>query len=174
MGNIGSAYAKLMHTLGARVYGLTRTKHDLPDYLEDIYTFDKIDDVLADKDVIALSLPETEQTKHLFNYERLHQIKQGAMIINVGRGSAIVTKDLVRIMKEKHLRAACLDVTEYEPLPKNMDLWNVENVYITPHISGRFNAQANYDNVIHIFHKNLLHFINKEPLENIVDKTQGY
>ena len=55
MGNIGSAYAKLMHTLGARVYGLTRTKHDLPDYLEDIYTFDKIDDVLADKDVIALS-----------------------------------------------------------------------------------------------------------------------
>ena len=174
MGNIGSAYAKLMHTLGARVYGLTRTKHELPDYLEDIYTFDKIDDVLADKDVIALSLPETEQTKHLFNYERLHQIKQGAMIINVGRGSAIVAKDLVRIMKEKHLRAACLDVTEYEPLPKNMDLWNVENVYITPHISGRFNAQANYDNVIHIFHKNLLHFINKEPLENIVDKTQGY
>lgn len=82
-----------MHTLGAKVYGLTRTKHDLPDYLEDIYTFDKIDDVLADKDVIALSLPETEQTKHLFNYERLHQLKQGAMIINVGRGSAIVTKD---------------------------------------------------------------------------------
>lgn len=174
MGNIGSAYAKLMHTLGAKVYGLTRTKHELPDYLEGLYTFEQLDEVLADKDVIALSLPETEQTKHLFNYERLHQIKQGAMIINVGRGSAIVTKDLVRIMKEKHLRAACLDVTEYEPLPKNMDLWNVENVYITPHISGRFNAQANYDNVIHIFHKNLLHFINKEPLENIVDKKQGY
>ena len=90
---MGKAVCKMLVELGAKVYGLTRTKHDLPDYLEDIYTFDKIDDVLADKDVIALSLPETEQTKHLFNYERLHQLKQGAMIINVGRGSAIVTKD---------------------------------------------------------------------------------
>lgn len=174
MGSIGSKYAQTMHLLGAKVYGVRRTKHDTPDYLEALYTMDEMDSVLSDMDIVVLSLPETKETIHMFDYERLHKMKKDAVIMNVGRGSAIVTKDLVKVMKEKYLSAACLDVLEYEPLPKNMDLWNVENVYITPHISGRFNAQASYDNVISIFHRNLTHYLNNEELENIVDKKLGY
>ncbi len=174
MGSIGSKYAQTMHLLGAKVYGIRRTKHDTPDYLEALYTMDDIDSVLPNMDIVVLSLPETKETIHLFDYERLHQMKKDAVIMNVGRGSAIVTKDLVKVMKEKYLSAACLDVLEYEPLPKNMDLWNVENVYITPHISGRFNAQASYDHVIEIFYRNLIHYLNQETLENIVNKQLGY
>ncbi len=174
MGSIGSAYAKLMNDLGAHVYGVRRTKHEKPDYLIEQYTTDELDSILGKMDVVALSLPETKDTIGLFDYDRLHKMKKGSMILNVGRGSAIITKDLVQTMKEKYLSAACLDVTEYEPLPKNMDLWHTENVYITPHISGRFNAQASYDRVIEIFYTNLKHYLNDEPLENIVDKKLGY
>lgn len=174
MGNIGSSYAKLMHKLGSTVYGVRRTLHEAPDYIQRMYSFENFDEILPDVDIVALSLPETKETIHLFDYERLHKCKKGAMLINVGRGSAIVTKDLVKVMKEKYLSAACLDVTEYEPLPKNMDLWNIDNVYITPHISGKFNAECNYDNVISIMYNNLLHYLHNEPLENIVNKDLGY
>ena len=174
MGDIGSAFALKMHMLGCRVYGVRRTVHDVPDYIEAMYTMDNMDEILPECDVVALSLPQTPETIGMFDYARLSRMKKNAMIINVGRGSAINSVDLVRIMKEGHLKAACLDVTEHEPLPKNNPLWTCPNVYITPHISGRFNAEVTYDKVVDIFTTNLDHYLNSQPLEHIVDKTIGY
>lgn len=174
MGDIGSAFALKMHMLGCRVYGVRRTVHDVPDYIEAMYTMDNMDEILSECDVVALSLPQTPETIGMFDYARLSRMKKNAMIINVGRGSAINSVDLVRIMKEGYLKAACLDVTEHEPLPKNNPLWTCPNVYITPHISGRFNAEVTYDKVVDIFTTNLDHYLNSQPLEHIVDKTIGY
>ena len=174
MGSIGSAYAQIMHSLGAKVYGIRRTIHDKPDYLEGLYTTDQIDEILPQCDIVAMSLPGTEETAGLMDYDRLHHMKKGSVLINVGRGSAIVEKDLIRVMKENYLSAACLDVTEHEPLPKNNPLWETEHVYITPHISGRFNAEVTYDLVLEIFRKNLDHYLKKEPLEHLVDRKRGY
>lgn len=174
MGDIGSAFALKVHMLGCRVYGVRRTVHDVPDYIEAMYTMDNMDEILSECDVVALSLPQTPETIGMFDYARLSRMKKNAMIINVGRGSAINSVDLVRIMKEGHLKAACLDVTEHEPLPKNNPLWTCPNVYITPHISGRFNAEVTYDKVVDIFTTNLDHYLNSQPLEHIVDKTIGY
>jgi phosphoglycerate dehydrogenase-like enzyme len=101
-------------------------------------------------------------------------MKKGAILVNVGRGSAIVTEDLLKIMKEGYLAGACLDVTDPEPLPKNHPLWNTEHVYITPHISGRFNAALTYDLVLNILKDNLVRYLNNEPLENVVNKKLGY
>lgn len=174
MGDIGSSFAQRMHAMGCTVYGVRRRVHETPDYIEKMYTMDNMDEIIPECDVVALSLPQTEETKGLFSYERLSRMKKGAMILNVGRGSAIITTDLIRIMKEGHLKAACLDVTEWEPLPKNSPLWNTENVYITPHISGRFNAEVTYDKVLDIFETNLNHYLSNEPLEHVVDKKTGY
>lgn len=174
MGDIGSAFALKMHMLGCRVYGVRRTVHDVLDYIEAMYTMDNMDEILSECDVVALSLPQTPETIGMFDYARLSRMKKNAMIINVGRGSAINSVDLVRIMKEGHLKAACLDVTEHEPLPKNNPLWTCPSVYITPHISGRFNAEVTYDKVVDIFTTNLDHYLNSQPLEHIVDKTIGY
>lgn len=174
MGSIGSAYAELMHSLGAKVYGIRRTMHEKPDYLEDLSTMDHIDEILPFCDIVAMSLPGTEETEHIMDYDRLHRMKKGSVLINVGRGSAIVEKDLIRVMKEKYLSAACLDVTEHEPLPKNSPLWETEHVYVTPHISGRFNAEVTYDQVLDIFSSNLNHYLNHEPLEHVVDRKRGY
>lgn len=174
MGNIGSTYAKMMHSLGSTVYGVTRSKHDKPDYVEDLYTFHELDNVLPIADIVVLVMPETKETIHMFDYDKFHKMKKGSILMNVGRGSAIVETDLVKVMKEQYLSYAVLDVTEHEPLPKNVDLWNVENVYITPHISGTFNADISYDTVIDIFHRNLQHYLNNEPLENVVNRELGY
>ena len=174
MGDIGSSFAQKMHLLGCTVYGVRRSVHDVPDYIETMYTMDNMNDILSECGIVALSLPQTSETIGMFDYQRLSMMKKDAVIINVGRGSAIVSTDLVRIMKEGHLKAACLDVTEHEPLPKNNPLWTCPGVYITPHISGRFNAEVTYDKVLDIFSTNLEHYLNHEPLEHIVDKTIGY
>lgn len=174
MGDIGSNFARKMHALGAEVYGVRRGVHETPEYCKAMYTMENMDEIIGECDIVALSLPETEETVHLFDEARLRKMKKGAILINVGRGTAIVTEDLLRVMKDGHLSGACLDVTDPEPLPKNHPLWNTENVYITPHISGRFNAAVTYDYVLNIFRTNLLHYLNGEPLEHVVNKKLGY
>lgn len=174
LGDIGSSFAQKIHCLGAEVYGIRRTIHDKPEYLAALGTMEDIDRYLPLADIVALSLPETEQTKHLFDYERLHLMKKNSLLLNVGRGSAIETEALIKTMQEEYLAGVHLDVTEWEPLPKNSALWKIKNVYITPHISGRFNAQVTYDKVLQIFITNINHYLNQEPLEHIVDKKLGY
>lgn len=174
MGDIGSSFAKKMNALGAEVYGVRRRVHETPDYVKAMYTMDTMDEIIGECDVVALSLPETAETIHLFDEARMRKMKKGAILVNVGRGSAIVTEDLLKIMKDEHLAGACLDVTDPEPLPKNHPLWNTKHVYITPHISGRFNAAVTYDLVLGIFRDNLLRYLNGEPLEHVVDRSIGY
>ncbi len=101
-------------------------------------------------------------------------MKKDAIILNVGRGNAIVTDDLIKVMNEGHLRAACLDVTDPEPLPKDHPLWNTKRVYITPHISGGFRAGINYASVMDVVLNNLTLILQgKEPI-HIVDRELGY
>ena len=174
MGDIGSNVARRMHALGAEVIGIRRNVHDKPDYVSALYTMKDIDSLLPEADIVTLSLPETEETIHMFDERRLRLMKPGSILVNVGRGSAIVTNDLVKVMKDEHLAGVCLDVTDPEPLPKNHALWNTKHVYITPHISGRFNAEVTLDLVLNIFRINLAHYMNGEPLEHVVDRTIGY
>lgn len=174
MGDIGSNFAKKMNALGAEVYGVRRGVHETPDYCKAMYTMENMDEIIGECDIVALSLPETGETVHLFDENRLRKMKKGAILVNVGRGSAIVTEDLLKVMREGYLSGACLDVTDPEPLPKNHPLWNTEHVYITPHISGRFNAAVTYDYVLNIMRTNLIHYLNNEPLEHVVNKKLGY
>ncbi len=174
MGEIGTAYGQLMHTLGAKVYGVRRTIHDKPDFVKKLYTTDTMQEILPYADIVALCLPETPDTYHIINEDTLAKMKEGSVLINVGRGNAVDENALIKAMKSHHLSAACLDVTEHEPLPKNNPLWECENVYITPHISGKFNAETTIDKIVSVYAENLRHFIKNEPLINIVDKKLRY
>lgn len=174
MGSIGTEYLRLMSLLGADCYGVRRTVHDKPSFVKEVYTMDALDKILPEFDVIALSLPETDETKYLFNGERLRKMKKNAILMNVGRGSAIVTADLIQVLKEGYFQGVSLDVTDPEPLTKNNVLWNFDNVQITPHISGGFTSIANYDNVMNVVKENIQRYLDgKEPL-HIVNKKLGY
>ncbi len=174
LGDIGSTFAVKMNALGAKVYGVKKTIIDKPQYIEDLYTFDTIDEILGEMDVVALSLPATKETHHFFNYERLKKFKKGAVLINVGRGITIDTDALIKVLSEEHLLGAYLDVVDPEPLPKDSPLWQFENVLITPHVSGNYSMPYTLERVIGIAIDNINKYSKDEELENIIDREKGY
>ena len=174
MGNIGGEMAKRMKAFGAYVIGVQRTVHDKPDFVDELHTIEEIDELLPRADIVTMSVPETSQTIHMIDERRLRLMKKDAILVNVGRGTAIVTDDLVKVLNEGHLAAACLDVTDPEPLPEGHPLWTARNVYITPHVSGGENTDITEKNIRERFYVNLKHYVNGEPLEHIVNKRLGY
>lgn len=175
MGDIGTSYARLMHLLGAEVYGVRRTLQELPDAYAGQCTFAGMDEILPSCDVIAMSLPETPETAGIMSDARLRLTKPGSILLNVGRGSAIDEAALVRLQKnEHHFAGVCLDVFAHEPLPKNAEIRNTDGIWCTPHIAGRFNADATYHKVVRILAENLKHWVNEEPLTHTVSRTLGY
>jgi len=101
-------------------------------------------------------------------------MKDGATLINVGRGNAVDTEALCDALEDGKLYAAALDVTDPEPLPSDHRMWKIENALITPHISGFFHLRKTYENIVDIFIENLSRFIEGKELENIIDMTTGY
>ncbi len=174
MGSIGTAYLRRAYALGAECYGVRRTIHDVPDFLQRLVTPEEMDELLPDMDVVALSLPGTNAVKGMFDERRLRLMKPGAILINVGRGNSVVTEDLLRVMADGHLRAACLDVMDPEPLPKEHPLWHAPRVYLTPHISGGYRAGVNYDRVIDVAVQNVKLVLSGQPPIHEVDRELGY
>ena len=174
MGAIGTAYLEKMHALGAVAYGVRRTVHDKPDFVEALVTPDEMDELLPEMDVVALSLPGTAEVEGMFDERRLRLMKKTAIILNTGRGNSIVTADLVRVLQDGHLKAACLDVMDPEPLPKDHPLWTTPRVYITPHISGGYRAGVNYGRVMDTAVRNLTLVSQGKPPIHSVDRTLGY
>jgi len=174
LGNIGGNFAKRMKGLGCYIIGVRRTGTDKPEYVDELYTVEHLDDLLLRADIIGLAMPGTSDTAGLFSRERINKIKDGAVIVNVGRGSAIDTEALCDALESGKLWGAALDVTDPEPLPANHRLWKIENALITPHISGFYHLRKTYENSIDICIENVRRYLNGEPLMNVVDFETGY
>ena len=141
LGDIGGDYARKVHALGAHVIGVRRTNRNKPDYLDELYQMDSLEELLPRADVVAMVLPGTDATCHVMNKERLLMMKKDAILVNVGRGNAIDPAALYEVMQGGHLWGVGLDVTEPEPLPAESPLWELPNLEITPHSSGGFHLQ---------------------------------
>ena len=173
MGDIGGEFTRKCKALGAYTVGIRRTVREKPDYVDEMHTLEELDGLLPKADVVALSLPSGQGTIGLMDERRLRLMKSGAILLNVGRGNAIVTDDLVKVCSEGHIYAA-LDVTYPEPLPADHPLWQTKNVFITPHISGFFHLPQTLQRIVGIGTENLRRFMNGEPLLNLVDAATGY
>lgn len=174
MGDIGGAYAKRMKALGCTVYGIRRTKSAAPDYVDGLFQLDMLDELLPKADIVALSLPNSAQTRGLITKERLALMKNDAFLINIGRGTAICTDALVEALRNNTIGGAAMDVTDPEPLPSDHPLWKCKNALITPHISGGFGQMRVYDTFISICLENVEHFKAGEEMRNVVDFSTGY
>lgn len=95
-----------------------------------------------DIDTLLVAVPLTEQTTHLLGKEEFEILgkSRNTFISNISRGQILDQEELVLALKktaeEGGLRGAALDVTDPEPLPKGNELWDLENVVVTPHVSG--------------------------------------
>lgn len=174
MGDIGGEFAKRMHAMGSCVKGIRRSPAAAPEYLEEMYQMDALDDLLPEADIVAICLPGTAQTAGLFDAKRMEKMKRGAVLINVGRGNIVDTKALCEALKTGRLSAACLDVTDPEPLPAEHPLWQIPGAMITPHIAGGYHLQATLDRILEICARNLAAYKENRPLENSVDFKTGY
>jgi phosphoglycerate dehydrogenase-like enzyme len=171
VGAIGGYSARVGKAFGMRVVGLRRGAEPHPD-VEQMFSPDDKHAFLSECDVIMNSLPLTGKTRGFLGAAEFQAMKAGAIIINTGRGSTIVTDALLDALGSGHVGAALLDVTDPEPLPDGHPLWTAPNVFITPHYSG---AHPTYDERANaIFLDNLQRFLAGEPLRNVVDKREGY
>ncbi len=168
MGNIGGDYARKVKALGAYVIGLRKSACGKPSWLDEQYTISELDAVLPRADIVAMVLPGSAETDHIMDGRRLGMMKQGAYLINAGRGTAIDLEALKKLLKEGRLGGAALDVTEPEPLPADDELWDFDNVMITPHVAGQLLLPETLNRIIGIAAENLIHWIKGEPLRNVV------
>ena len=174
MGHIGREYLKRMAFLGAKCYGVRRGRHEKPDYVEEVYTTEELPDILQDMDIVALSLPETKETIHLFNEEMLGKMKEDAVLLNIGRGSVIDTDALVKCCQEGKFKDVFLDVHEIEPLPEDHPLWDLPQVHITPHVAGRYEDPVNKERVLKVILENMERYRDGRDLIHTVEAKKGY
>lgn len=173
MGAIGAEIARWCTAVGMRAIGLRR---DLtlpkPDVVAEIYATTQIDEFLQRSDFVVLTLPLTPETRGLLNAARLQQLKPTAYLINLGRGELVDESALLKILQEKKIAGAVLDVFQTEPLPATHPFWQMDNVLVTPHISGNFEEYV--DRVGAQFAENLARYVRGEALLNVFDKQRGY
>ena len=174
LGDIGQSFALRMHALGSEVHGIRRRPGACPEGVSVVLGMDALEKELAWADIIALSLPESPATRQLINAERLALMKPTAILVNVGRGSAIDSLALARALEEGRLGGACLDVTDPEPLPAEHPLWDAPGALITPHVSGQYHLPETLVRIVSLTADNLKRFLAGQPLRNEVDPATGY
>jgi len=126
-GRIGSEVARIGVSLGLQVIVYDRVK-------KEGFVYRTLDRLLAEADIITLHLPLTEETRHLIDRKRLSLLKDGAILINTGRGALIDESALIEVLKRGRIRAG-LDVYEREPLVPE-ELKSLNNVILLPHIGS--------------------------------------
>lgn len=171
LGRIGTEIARKAQAFGMRVIGTKRTPTPVPG-VERVLPPEGLPEVLREADVVVIALPLTSQTVGLIGEAELRMMKPTALLINVGRGPIVGEAALVRALRDGWIAGAGLDVFEREPLPAEHPFYELENVIITPHVSGT--SPRYMDRAVPLFCENLHRYLQGEPLLNLVDKERGY
>lgn len=128
--------------------------------------------MLSEADAVVIAAALTPETEGLFDAATLGGMKRGAWLLNVARGKIVRERDLIAAMRAGRLGGAALDVFETEPLPRESELYTLENVILTPHVSG--NSTGFWPRAMALFRENLRRDGAGVPLLNQVDLTRGY
>ncbi|MEG0415286.1 MAG: D-2-hydroxyacid dehydrogenase [Erysipelothrix sp.] len=161
-GDIAQETSKRLRGFGVTTDGTNRKGNQIETF-NHVYPLDTINDLLPNYDIVINTLPANDHTIHILNTQTLRLMKKDAILINIGRGNALCTEDLVEIL-DSHLNHVILDVFEEEPLPKNHPLWMHPKVILTPHCSGRSNAINS--RLFNLIEKNINAFTRKEIVTN--------
>jgi phosphoglycerate dehydrogenase-like enzyme len=129
-------------------------------------------ELLAASDVVVLCAPLTPGTRGLIGSRELAIMKPSAYLINVGRGATVDEPALARALAERHIAGAAIDVFAQEPPPAGHPLYTLDNVIVSPHVSGFLPSYD--DKCTELFAENLRRFLAAAPLLNLVDRAVGY
>jgi D-2-hydroxyacid dehydrogenase (NADP+) len=171
-GSIGAELAKRARAFGMRICGVTRSGKGDQGLAEKIVPASDLQAVLPEADYVVIAAPETVETKKLIGAEQIARMKQGARLINVGRGSLLEETALIAALQKGNLAGAALDVTGLEPLPADSSLWKAPNLFITPHTSAV--SDRLWQRETELLVELLELWFNGKPMKNVVDLSRGY
>ncbi|HZP62756.1 MAG TPA: D-2-hydroxyacid dehydrogenase [Terriglobales bacterium] len=173
VGSIGREVAKRASALGMRVIAVREhPDKQVPEGVSDVYSTSAFEIFLPQCDYVVLAVPITASTQQLMNAERFEQMNPDACLINVGRGPLIDEGALIAALRNHQIGGAALDVFEQEPLPADSQLWDLENLLITPHTAGL--TEKLWERHYRLFSDNLQRYLGSKSLSGIVDKRKGY
>ncbi len=174
-GDIGTSFARRAKALGAApITGVRRTLRPADPAFDAVITFDGLNAVLPDTDILVSALPHTAQTAGVISRERIGLLPPHAILINVGRGTAVDQQALLEALQADRLAGAALDVMVPEPLPPEHPLWSAPNLILTPHMSGNMSMRETCDIDVNMFCADLERFARGERPLHAVDRRRGY
>jgi len=185
-GSIGREVGRIARCFGMRVVATKRSVSQMRDggyvvqgtgdrkgaLLDEAFPPERLSDMLGLCDYVVVSVPLTPETRELIGEAELRAMKPSAYLVNISRGETVDEAALIRALQEGWIAGAGLDVFEEEPLPSDSPLYDLENVILSPHVSGftlRYDERA-----CDLFAENLSRYLTGEPLLNLVDKERGY
>ncbi|MCU0496675.1 MAG: D-2-hydroxyacid dehydrogenase [Anaerolineae bacterium] len=185
-GSIGRELARIAHSMGMRILAAKRnamkpeddgytepgTGDPAGDLPERIYPWQALTQMVSECDYLAVITPLTDATRKLINEDVIKAMKKTAVILNVARGEVIDQAALIAALNAQKIGGAILDVFEEEPLPAHHPLWTLDNVIISPHVSGNhtdYNTRA-----AQLLIENLKRYMQHQPLYNRLDRREGY
>jgi len=173
-GGLGAEIGARFAALGAAVAGLRRRPgRGCPTGFTRVSALDVIDRELAEADVVVLAAALTGETRNLLDARRLALLPEGAIVVNVSRGTMVDEDALAAELVRGRLRGAVLDVFAREPLAPESPLWQLRQVVITPHVSGVSPCRL-WDRLTALFVSNWHAYAAGQPMRNLVDKATGY
>lgn len=197
-GSIGRQVGRVAKAMGMQVLAYTASPKDTPEKKKDggfivpgtgdpdgeipVEWFSGLDKeslhhfLEQDLDWLVVAVPLTKETTHFLSTAEFKKLSQGgkrkSYVTNIARGPIIDQSAMIEALKDGTLGGAALDVTDPEPLPSDSELWGLENVIVTPHVSG---SGASYiDRAFQVLEMNLERRDKGERLINIVNRGRGY
>ena len=169
LGDIGRDIARVAKGLGMRVVGVTRRGRPVREAAR-VYPVGAMARALSEADFVVVLLPLTTETRGIIGAAALEAMKPSAWLINIARGAVVDESALLAALERKQIAGAVLDVFDREPLPPSHPLWKLDNVVVTPHISG----PSTPDEIAPVFNDNLARYLAGRPLRHVVDRIRGY
>jgi phosphoglycerate dehydrogenase-like enzyme len=169
LGDIGRDIARAARGLGMRVLGVSRRGRPVREATR-MYPVSAMTRALREADFVVLLLPLTPETRGIIGADALAAMKSTAWLINIARGAVADEAALMQALEQRRIAGAVLDVFDREPLPPSHPLWKMDNVVVTPHISGPSTADA----LTPVFNDNLARYLAGRPLRHVVDRGRGY
>jgi phosphoglycerate dehydrogenase-like enzyme len=153
LGQIGGRLARLAKAFDLTVLGVRQNPAAGTNGADSVHGLGELPALLPMADFVALTCPLTKETERLIDAASLSRMKPSAVLVNAARGRVVDEPALVEALRAGQIAGAALDVTVEEPLPATSPLWDMPNVFITPHTAGE--TRRYEDNVLDILMDNL-------------------
>ncbi|MEX6502576.1 D-2-hydroxyacid dehydrogenase [Pseudomonas zhanjiangensis] len=168
-GDIGLSVAQFLAPFGVESSGVANRAREQAPFVE-VAGMAELPRLAAAADYLVNLLPDTPATRDVYDTALLARLRPSALLINAGRGAAVVDADLVAALEQGRLAGAVIDVCRQEPLPAGHPFWNAPNLLLTGHSAAPTEPRL----LVQLFLDNLARYRAGDALRGGVDFARGY